>query len=153
MGGVYVSTNQGEAAVPVAVEEVRPPAGTLWFDDWDRLNMGHPPVEGRERYMGLCRQDRGAWQWLESWRDFSFLTGPYEVVFQDPWAGEVLIANFAGTTGSLRSPTGGATWEPLESSGTIGSLYLVDPFLPRPSIFADPWRPGVIYLADAGLNC
>ena len=39
------------------------------------------------------------------------------------------------------------------SSGTIGSLYLVDPFLPRPSIFADPGRPGVIYLADAGLNC
>ena len=59
----------------------------------------------------------------------------------------------AGTTGSLRSTTGGATWEPLESSGTIGSLYLVDPFLPRPSIFADPGRPGVIYLADAGLNC
>ena len=151
LGGVYVSTNQGEAAVPVTVEEVRPPAGTLWFDDLDRLNMATLQSRDGERYMGLYRQDRGAWQWLESWRDFSFLTGPYEVVFQDPWAGEVLIANFAGTTGYLRSTTGGATWEPLESSGTIGSLYLVDPFLPRPSIFADPWRPGVIYLADAGL--
>ena len=86
---------------------------------------------------------------MESWKDRD--GGPFEVVFQDPWSGEVLIAHLIRTTGYLRSTNGGATWEPLESSGAIGSPYLVGPFLQRPSIFADPGRPGVIYLADAGL--
>ena len=149
-GGAYVSTDQGETVVPVTVEETRLPMGTLWFDDLDRLNMATMVSRDDDRYLGIYGRDGGAWQWLESQRFFPFLAGPFEVVFQDPGAGEVLIANFAGTTGYLRSTTGGDTWEPLESSGAIGYLGVTNSY-PRPSIFADPWRAGVIYLGDEGL--
>ena len=149
-GGAYVSTDQGETAVPVTVEESRLPMGTLWFDDLDRLNMATMVSRDDERYLGIFRRDRGAWQWLQSWSWFPFLAGPFEVVFRDPRAGEVLIANYAGTTGYLRSATGGDTWDPLESSGAIGYLGSTRSF-PRPSIFADPERSGVIYLGDEGL--
>ncbi len=149
-GGVYTSTDQGETVVPITVEEIRPRLGTLWFDDLNRLNLATILSRDGETYLGVYRKGGGNWQWRESWRYFPFLAGPFEVVFQDPWAGEVLIANFAGTTGYLRSTTGGDTWEPLESSGAIGSLSLTSRFH-RPSIFADPWTSGVIYLADEGL--
>ncbi len=149
-GGVYLSTDRGETAVPVTVEEGRPPAGTLWFDNRNRLNLATILSRDGETYLGVYTKGGGNWQWRESWRYFPFLAGPFEVVFQDPWAGEVLIANFAGTTGYLRSTTGGDTWEPLESSGAIGYLSLTSRFV-RPSIFADPWTSGVIYLADEGL--
>ena len=149
-GGAYISTDRGETAVPATVEEIRPRLGTLWFDDLNRLNLATILSRDGETYLGVYRKGGGNWQWRESGRYFPFLAGPFEVVFQDPWAGEVLIANFAGTTGYLRSTTGGDTWEPLESSGAIGSLSLTSRFH-RPSIFADPWRSGVIYLGDEGL--
>ena len=151
IGGVYVSTDGGETALPVTVEESRYPAGTLWFDDLDRLHVTTVQSRDGETYRGLYRQDGRAWQWMESWQEYPLMRGPFEVVFQDPWSGEVLIAHLIRTTGYVRSTTSGATWEPLESNGAIGSPYFLGPFLPRPSIFADPGRPGVIYLADAGL--
>ena len=149
-GGAYVSTDRGETAVPATVEEIRPPLGTLWFDDLNRLNLATILSRDGGTYLGVYTKGGGNWQWRESGRYFPFLAGPFEVVFQDPWAGEVLIANFAGTTGYLRSTTGGDTWEPLESSGAIGSRSRTSRFV-RPSIFADPWRSGVIYLGDEGL--
>ena len=149
-GGAYLSTDRGEMAVLAMVEEVRPPVGTLWFDDLRNLNMATMLSREGETYLGLYRKARETWHWLGSWRYFPFVKGPFQAVFQAPWAVEVVIANFAGTTGYLRSTTGGATWEPLESSGAIGSLSTASSFL-RPSIFADPWRSGVIYLADEGL--
>ena len=75
-------------------------------------------------------------------------TSPAEVVFQAPWDSRVLIAPL-GAGYLRRSTTGGETWELLEIGG--GSPYF-DPFsAPRPSIFADPWRSGVVYLADESL--
>ena len=149
--GAYVSTDQGETAVPLTVEEGRPPAGTLWFDNRNRLSVAALRSRDGGTYLGFYRMDGGTWQWLESGWYYSFLAGPFDTVFQDPRAGEVLIANLAGTTGYLRSTTGGDTWEALESSGAIGSLLDFTSRLLRPSIFADPWRAGVIYLGDKGL--
>ncbi len=145
--GVHVSTDRGETAVPVTVEEDRPPVGTLWFDHLNRLHVATVRSRDGTGYMGIYRQDGGVWQWLEGPEITPFFREPYEVVFQDPWAGEVLIVHIGGTTGHLRSTTTGAAWEPLEGR----PIYLAAPFLHRSSIIADPLRPGVIYLADQGL--
>ena len=150
-GGVYVSTDWGETAVPVTAEEAGPPAGTLWFDDRDRLNVATILSRDGEQYMGIHRLEGGDWEWIEGWEVLPWLGGAWQVVYQDPWAGEVLIAHLPATTGYLRSTTSGVTWELLKSSGTIGSPHTTHPFLHRPTIFADLSRPGVIYLADAGL--
>ena len=149
--GVYVSTDWGETAVAVTVEETVPPAGTVWFDDLDRVNMATILSRDGEQYMGIYRRDGGAWEWIEGWAALPWLGGAWQVVYQDPWSGGVLIAHLPATTGYMRSTTGGATWELLGSGGTIGLPHGTHPFLHRPSIFADLSRPGVIYLADAGL--
>ncbi len=75
-------------------------------------------------------------------------TSPYEVVFQAPWDSRVRIVPFY--PGYLRrSTTGGESWELLEIGADRPRF---DPSsAPRPSLFADPWRSGVVYLADAGL--
>ncbi len=148
-GGVYVSTDRGETAAPAMVEETGPPVGTLWFDHLDRLHMTSLQSREGERYIGLYRQRSGAWQWLESWRYFPWVRGIYEVVFQDPWDGEVLIAHLLGRL-YMRSATGGVTWEPVESNA-FGTSFSANPFPPRPSIFADRLLRGVIYVGDAGL--
>ena len=149
--GVYVSTDWGETAVPVAAEEAGPPAGTLWFDHLDRLNVATILSRDGAQYMGIHRLEGGDWEGIESWEALPWLGGAWQVVYQAPWAGEVLIAQLPATTGYLRSTTGGATWDYLRSSGVIGLPHGTDPFLHRPTIFSDLSRPGVIYLADAGL--
>ena len=150
--GVQLSRDQGETAVPLTVEEVRPPVGTVWFDELDRLNMSTFRSRDGEPAIGVYRKDGGAWQWAWQWREVggSPTTEAFDVFFQDPWSGEVLIAHMGGTTDYLRSTTGGATWERLPVSDHF-SHHLHVIFQPLPSIFADPWRPGVIYLAHQGL--
>ena len=145
--GVRLSRDQAETAVPLTVEEVRPPVGTLWFDELDRLNMSTLRSRDGEPEIWVYRKDGGAWQPREVGRFSSHTTESFDVFFQDPWAGDVLIAHVGGTTDYLRSTTGGATWGELPDF----SFYLHAIFQPLPSIFADPSRPGVIYLADEGL--
>ena len=58
-GGAYLSTDRGETAVPATVEEVRPPVGTLWFDNLRRLNMATMLSREGETYLGLYRKDGG----------------------------------------------------------------------------------------------
>ena len=152
LDGMYVSTDWGETASPVTVETAPPPTGTLWFDGLDRLHVTTVRSRDGRPQGGIYRRDGGTWQWLESRRSYIWDRGPFQVVFQDPWGGEVLIAHLLGSLGFMRSTTGGATWEWLGDSGTLGPRYRSHPFLHRPSIFADLSRPGVIYLADAGLS-
>ena len=80
-------------------------------------------------------------------------SAPYEVVFQAPWDGEVLIVPIVDADGYLWSTTGGESWErmPLEGGGDVISFVGTVLVRPRPSIFADPWRSGVIYLANESL--
>ena len=72
-------------------------------------------------------------------------TSPYEVFFQAPWDSEMLIV--PRSSGYSWSTTGGESWEwvPLESVAGPRDVR------PRPSIFADPWRSGVLYLANESL--
>ena len=72
-------------------------------------------------------------------------TSPYEVVFQAPWDREVLIV--PRTAGYSWSTTGGESWEHV----LLDSVVLSRDVRPRPSILADPWRSGVIYLANESL--
>ena len=87
--------------------------------------------------------------WFDDLKGLS--TSPFEVVFQVPWDSEVLIVPSA--TGYSRITTGGESWEwvPLESGGDLISFNGTILVHPRPSIFVDPWRSGVIYLANKRL--
>lgn len=123
------------------------PAGALWFDPTARLNVAslRHDEEGQS-VRGIRRLSANGldWPWTGSAGTISFADAPFDVLFQDPFSENVLLAHPVGVNTYARSVDGGETWERATKGtwgggGGLGAL---------PKIVGDPLRLGTYYMTD-----